>query len=459
MSNSEASTWQRFRGRLSELFPFGLAPGIIVVMTVLSGGWLAMHPVSREQSSIEMWTFPLVHYDAYKAAAPLFEESRPGVTVDVQIVQNQAIRNRLRASLWSNADVPDLVEVESSYAGSFFRGPVEEVGFIDLTDRLKEDGLLDKLVQNRLAQYTNRGRIFGIPHDVHPVMLAYREDLVKQLGIVPEELTTWDKFIEEGKRVTRPGRYMIRLSDTGSHNYEMLLYQRGGNFFDANGQLIMDNGIALETLIWYIPLVAGEGKIGYDPGGGELFTRAVEDGQYLFFVCPDWRSKTTEKLVTSVAGKMRLMPLPAVEKGGRRTSVWGGTMLAITRQAKDKDLAWDFAKHIYFNPDILGKMFLETNILPPYKEAWKHPAFSQPRDYWGGQKIGEMYIGLAEDVPKVYSSPFLQLAKDKMANCIGRCAQFYAGHGKVDEEFRAYCREQMESAADDVRKQMQRNPF
>ena len=38
--------------------------------------------------------------------------------------------------------------------------------------------LSDRIPANALATYTDRGAVFGLPHDIHPVMLAYRADIV-----------------------------------------------------------------------------------------------------------------------------------------------------------------------------------------------------------------------------------------------------------------------------------------
>ena len=45
--------------------------------------------------------------------------------------------------------------------------------------------------------------MFALPHDVHPVMLAYRRDLFEQLGIDVNKLTTWDEFARVGRQVTQ----------------------------------------------------------------------------------------------------------------------------------------------------------------------------------------------------------------------------------------------------------------
>ncbi|MCS6831829.1 MAG: extracellular solute-binding protein, partial [bacterium] len=238
-------------------FPYGPAALSMLILSVLSGIWLALNPVPPKQATLVMWTFAKTHYDAYKQAIPSFEAKHPGVKVDLQLVSWQAVTSRLQAAFLSDLDVPDLVEVEISAAGSFFRGPLKDIGFRDLTDRIKQSGLYDRMVQARFAPYTSRGRIFGLPHDVHPVMIAYRRDLFEQLGIDPNEIETWDDFIRIGRKVTIPGkRYMLELPDSEASRFEPLLYQRGGGLFDPQGNCIMDNEIAVQTMMFYVPLVA-----------------------------------------------------------------------------------------------------------------------------------------------------------------------------------------------------------
>ena len=42
---------------------------------------------------------------------------------------------------------------------------------------------MDKIVAARLAPWSKDGVIFGVPHDVHPVAIAYRDDLFREAGI------------------------------------------------------------------------------------------------------------------------------------------------------------------------------------------------------------------------------------------------------------------------------------
>ena len=174
-------------------------------------------------------------------------------------------------------------------------------------------------------------------------------------------------------------------------------------------------------------------------------------------LCPDWMSKFTEKDVPRVSGKMALMPLPAWEPGGRRTTTLGGTMLGITKKCENKELAFKLAAHLYFNADDLAERFRQTNIIPPVKDAWDHPAYSEPREYWSGQPIGKMYAELAEDVPPQLANPFVMQVKAKMGEALSSSCTYYEKNG--EKGFDEFVRKRLKQAADDIKRYMKRNPY
>jgi arabinosaccharide transport system substrate-binding protein len=135
--------------------------------------------------------------------------------------------------------------------------------------------------------------------------------------------------------------------------------------------------------------------------------------------------------VPSLKGKMALMPMPAWQPGGRRTSVWGGSGLMITKATKNPELAWALAKFLYFDTAELGKRFQATNILPVLKDAWNLPEFDRPNPYWSNLPIGKMYVALAPETPPVYSSPIDPQARTKLDEAFMRSAEHYAKHGEA----------------------------
>ena len=439
-------------------FPFGKAAFAMLLLAVCSGGWLQLHPPPRKTATLTMWTFARSHYLNYAKAVKDFEAAHPGVTVNVELVSNNALAARLQSAFQAELDVPDLCEIEISSAGTFFRGPVEHIGFADLTDQIHQTGLWDDMVQSRFAPYTSRGHIFGLPNDVHPVQLAYRRDLFKQLGIDANKLQTWDEFIAAGRKITVPAsRYMAEFSDSDTNALELSLFQRDGGYFDPQGNCTLDSEAAVQTLLWYVPLVSGPKRIGNSLGGGQLLTRSMEEGYLLCYLAPDWRTLYFEKDTPRVSGKMALMPLPAVTTGGRRTSTWGGTMLGITKHCKNFDLAWEFAKTLYTDKPKLAERFAESNILPAMKSAWNMEAFHRPKPYFSGQKFGDTYARLAPDTPAQYSSPFAQTAKTKYGEVLVSSVQYYEANGSTG--FEPYVRQRLKQSADEVRTLIARNPY
>ncbi len=444
--------------------PFGAAPTLIIAVFILSTVYLLSHPVGKKKADILFFTFAKSHKPAYVNAIAAFESNNPGVKVDLQLVDATAVSRRLQAAFMSDVDVPDLVEVLDDDLGVFFRGPVEDIGFWEITEQLKKSGLYNKIIKSRLDVCSSRGKIFGIPHDVHPVMIAYRRDIFEEEGIDPAKIKTWEDFVETGKKLTKDidgdgiiDRYMMELWCNNADHFYILLLQRGGDYFDADGNLTMDTPLMREIIKFYIPLVAGKNKIGNDMGWGKILTQSLENDYFICFFCPDWRTKIIEQDVPSMKGKLALMPLPAWKAGGRKTSVYGGTMLGITKKCKNKKLVWKFVQHLYFSKNDLGKRFEDLNIIPPFRESWNQPEFQRKRKFWSDQAIGALYTSLAPDTPAVHSHPYRGYARGKMSEVLIECANYYKNHGETG--FDDFVKKTLKEKSDEVRMQMDRNPY
>jgi ABC-type glycerol-3-phosphate transport system substrate-binding protein len=217
----------------------------------------------------------------------------------------------------------------------------------------------------------------------------------------------------------------------GNWSLDTLMLQRGGQFFDPDGNVAFATEDTADLIRWYILQTRGPNKIGYECGWGQPVAKALIDGLVIFEWTPDWRSWVLEDEVPSLKGKMALMPLPAWKPGGRRTSVWGGTGLIITKATKNPELAWEFAKYLYTDTPELGKRFLATNIIPVLKDAWKLPELDHPNPYWSNQPIGRMYAELAPDTPALYSSPVDAQARTKLDEAYALSAEYYTKHGEA----------------------------
>lgn len=446
-----------------EALPMGPAPILVFCLALVSALTLRFVPTTRSQADLVFWTFSPDHHAAYLRVIPEFEAGHPGVTADVLLVHEAAMNQRLSSVFWAQANVPDLVEVENTQTGQYFRGPVDQIGFHDLRPWLEASGLMARIPETRLAPYTHKGRVFGIPHDVHPVMFAYRADLLEPLlekaGMTIDQLDTWEAFTRFARAYVLPaGHYMLQLEDAAGYNFEPFLYQAGLDYFDEHGEVVFDREEVVQLLMWWLELVAAEDAISVNFGSwGAPFFRGLAEGDYLMVIAPDWRTGSIERNLPELHGKMKLMPLPAFESGGRRTSTWGGTMLGITTATPDPDLAFALALHLYADMEILEDNFRSTNILPADREAWARPAFQEARSYWSGQQIGLEFAALADDLPVQLGHPYLQMAKAQVGNVISAAVSQWRRQ-QSSEGIEEFVRERLRARAAYVRLHVARMP-
>ena len=196
MSSSRDNSAPRSRQSTRWLGP-ALIAGVAVVTTII----VLLLPQTTAQG-ISMWTFARMHADMYRSQLAEWNarQSDPSRRVDLSLIGVQAMEQRMMSAFLAGLPSADLIEAERRNAARAFAGPLESVGFLDLTPFVERDGLRNKLNSASFLPWSKDGRIFGLPHDVHPMMLAYRADIVEAAGIDVAEIETWADF----ERVMRP---------------------------------------------------------------------------------------------------------------------------------------------------------------------------------------------------------------------------------------------------------------
>lgn len=415
--------------RLSDLFfATGFSPGawVVMVTAILSTTAILVWPIPKHEG-LEMWTFYRVHHQMYEGVIEEWN-ARPENTqpINAYLLDGTAMRQRLMAGFLADTPIADLLEIERNMACLAFSGPLEDVGFIDLTDRLKEEGIYDRINAPSFSPWMTRGRIFGIPHDVHPVALAYRADIVEAAGIDVNEIETWEDFY----RVMRPlvkdldgdgkaDRYPMNMWYSSIGHIEVLILQAGGGFFDQDLQPIIDSQVNAHVIATVISWMVGPDRIAVDAPpfvASGNFLRL--EGRVVCELMADWMVGVWKVDLQPLSGKLKLMPLPAWEKGGRRTGVMGGTMLGIAKVSDSPEEAWAFAKHLYLDPELATELYRSNSIISPVREFWNLPVYDEPDPYFCNQPSGRIFVNMAPDVPTRTSSPFNNLAMARVQKAV-----------------------------------------
>ena len=421
-----------------------------------------------QRDGLQMWIFSKQHNQMYKNEVRRWNETNEP-KVNMSLLSNEAMQQRMLAGFLSNTPSADLIEVERNFVPQVFTGPIEDVGFVDLTDRLKAEGIYEQLNEPSFSPWSSRGRIFGLPHDVHPVMLAYRADVFEEAGIDLPSVQTWDEFARAVRPLVKDRNgdgapdYIISIWATGAFRdqLEALILQAGGSLFDEQGQMQINTPMNARVLATLASWMVGPDRIAvdapeFDPQGNKMRL----DGRVLVAIMPDWLCGVWKKDLPRLSGKMKLMPLPAWEPGGRRTTVWGGTMLGIAKTTQMPEASWEIAKHLYLSEEIAKSLYETNGIISPVKSYWDRPFYQTPNEYFNGQRVGAMYIDLAPHVPNRTSSPFNTQAKDRVANALFRLKEYALKENKhTREELMAQAERELAEAEKIVSRLVNQNVF
>ena len=439
---------------------------VMLVIALVSGVVVALRPEQRK-ADLTLWVFADSHYKAYQPLIPQFEREH-NVTVNLNIVNARALALRLTSLFMAGneraEEIPDLAEVEISLIGRFFRPPVPEVGFLPLNDRLEDSGLGERIVRSRFAPWSKEGTIFGVPHDLHPCVVVYRDDLFREAGVDLTQAKTWKQYHEACLKFEKYWRsrgfryrHALELPESSSDYLQVMLLQRGINPIDSYGNIYLEDPKVAQTLAFYAQLVAGKKKVTAQSSQGiGAFTRDLTEGSLCSFVIPDWRVTYIKRYGAAVSGKMRMMPMPVFDPSDAPTSTWGGTMMGITKASKNPDIAWKLMEHLYFSPRGIKARQESTEILPPINTMWADPTYHQPDPYFAGFKSGELYIELAPKIPPRYVTFATPVATLALNDAIVRATHYVKAHeDNLDEaELEANCRKWLADGAADLRRRM-----
>ena len=440
---------------------------IMLLLTALTGAAVVFQhdPPAKK---LTFWVFADSHFTTYQSDLAAFEK-KTGITVDLQIVQVHAMGRRLQADFadgLSGAGVPDLVEMEVGQIGKFFRPPLPEVGFEPMKPFLEKSGWYDQIVQSRYAPWTKQGEVFGVPHDVHPVGITYRDDLFQQAGIDLSKAKTWPDFQESCLLFQQywqshgyKTRHALEIYSTRIDLLVIMLLQRGINLIDDYNHIHLADPKVAKTLAFYAQCAAGPRRIGSEPGEGDgPLARDLVEGNLCAFFTPDWRLGLLKEYGgDSLRGKLRFMPLPRFDPTDAPTATWGGTMIGILRSSKHKPEAWKLIEHLYFDRHGVEARRKLTQILPPVKSMWKDPSYHQPDPYFGGQYVDEKLIELAEQIPPRFVTPATNIASVYLQMALAKATRRVEQHGTAGLE--SACQGWLNIAAADLADRMKQWEF
>ena len=134
----------------------------------------------------------------WEDTAAAFEEANPGVTIEIQAVQNEEMDGKLQTAL-NSGDAPDVFMARG---GGKLADIVEAGQAMDLTDKISDD--VKSALGGSLGAFEVDGKNYGMPVAVLPSGIFTSQDLLTAAGVT-EAPATIDDLVAADEKIRATG--------------------------------------------------------------------------------------------------------------------------------------------------------------------------------------------------------------------------------------------------------------
>lgn len=187
---------------------------------------------------------------------------------------------------------------------------------------------------------------YGIPLDVHPQGNFYNKKLLDEAGLDPDKppanADDYANALDKLKKADIKGMWMTPFPFTGSHTFQTLLWQFGGDLFSSDAKdpaFAEDAGV--KAMTWMVDLV----KDGHSPKnvGQDNDAVAFQNDKNAF----NWNGIWSINTFNGVDGlEWGVAPLPQI---GERKAAWAGSHNFVLLKQRKPDTNKQAASKVFVN--------------------------------------------------------------------------------------------------------------
>jgi lactose/L-arabinose transport system substrate-binding protein len=377
------------------------------------GSAVVLDADAKLDGEITVWSWDVGAVALERLAAD-FEKAHEGTTENVVDVGYDNAYDKMSVGFQAGTGLPDVVTIETDAAPGYITQFPK--GMLDLNPILGDDEAdFDPFKWS--AGSNAEGSLRIAPWDSGTVALYYRTDIIEQAGVDIEAVQTWDDLIAAGKVIKdKTGHTLLSTDIAAGGGFQMLLQQLGEGLFNDAGEITLDSPDAVRVLTM-LQEMSDAGLIKNVTGWDGRVTSA-KDGDSAVTAEAVWWIGTLQGDAPELSGKYAVLPLPAFDEGGTRTSNNGGSGLAVPAQAKNPQLAAAFVDFVLADADNQSSMMTNEGLFPSYLPALESDYFSEPVEYFSGQPVYETFADLTGQIPPIVYTSDSAEATDIVANAV-----------------------------------------
>ena len=304
-----------------------------------------------------------------------FHEEHPDIRVQAQYIPTgDALAQKLVTAVQSGSP-PDISWIHSHYLEDLVRADAvyEMAHFINGENGLTEEEMAD--IYPALIDYASwQGTIYSLPMEATNLGIIYNKTLFEEAGLDPERPPrTWEELSEFSRRLSKDengdGRYeqigffVPAVPASGPQGAYMMwqwtpfLWQAGGNLVnEEQTEILWNRQPGIDALSLWKSIYETQNQHTFT-SGDPLTVMASQ--QIAMMLDGPWNLPRYPQLFSRFDWGVAMLP----EGPDKRATVVAGEYLAIFKQSRHADAAWEFVRWI-IEPEIQAFWSMESGYLP-----------------------------------------------------------------------------------------------
>lgn len=352
--------------------------------------------------------------DIHKMTAD-FQKANPGIKVQADLVAYEALHDKIVAA--APAHTYDVVLIDVIWPAEFGTKHIVTDVTGKVPDKVKS-GMLPGALQT--AEY--QSHYYGMPWILDTKYFYYNKAHVKQAGVDPASLSTWDGVLAAARKIKAKGIVDAPLAWSWKQvealicDYTQLLGAFGGKFLSPDGKsTAFQTGGGLQALKFMRKTITdGLTNKGSTTWIEDDVLKTFSQGQASFML--NWTyafAGANDPSNSKVAGKVGILQTPA-GPGGKRPGVNGSMALSVSAGSQHQDNAWKFIQ--YLTSQNVQDKFAKSSL-----PCW-HASYSNPEVVKTNPKVVPVAkkqladLILRPQVPRY--NEMSQLLQSKLQSCL-----------------------------------------
>lgn len=318
-----------------------------------------------------VWWTPNFNEARARELVAKFQESHPGITVNLQITTTDGLPQRVLTALQSGA-APDIIDVQHGWVTGYAQNDL----VLPLDDVLKDRA---DYVPASLDYVTYDNKLWGMPYRIESLAVLYNRKHFTEAGLDPAKPPqTWEELQAAAQALTRDGRSGFAITGGGEVGNTIFrsmpfMWMNGGGILSQDGTKVLVNSPETVAAVqfytdFYKNKLSPASTLENDgTANRRLFiaekVSMYQAGQF------DVKSIQTENPNIDIG--VMIMPHPA---GKDTAAVLGGWSFVVPKDAKNPDEAKVL---VGFLSEAANQGFL-TDTFPARLSAMDLPRFSDP---------------------------------------------------------------------------------